>query len=79
MPKFKLVFSEEKTQVRCIEVEVEVDAEDPTQAAQALVALYEKGKYDTELEEAVNDSVECRNEVAYHNDKGEYVVLLPWK
>jgi hypothetical protein len=76
MPKFKLVFGEEKSTVRSIEVEIE--AETIMQAAEAAVQAYEAGKYDTPLEEADGETNECRNEVAYHNDAGEYVVLLPW-
>ena len=76
MVTFKLVFSEERTQVRRIEVEVE--AETIEQAAEAAVKASEQSKYDTALEEAEPDTTECRDEVAYYNDKGEYVILLPW-
>lgn len=76
MRKLKLVFSEEKSQVRRIEVEIEL--EDYSEAAQAATKAYEDSKYDTRLEEAEPDTTECRTEVAYYNDKGEYVVLLPW-
>jgi hypothetical protein len=76
MPKFKLVFCEERTQVRRITVEIE--AEDACAAAEAAIKAYENSKYDVALEEAEADTSECRNEVAYHNEEGEYVVLLPW-
>jgi hypothetical protein len=76
MPKFKLVFGEERTEVRFLEIEIE--AEDRAQAAEAVVKAYQDGKYDTQLEEAVADTCECRNEVAYSTEEHEYVVLLPW-
>jgi hypothetical protein len=47
MRKLKLVFSEEKSQVRRIEVEIEL--EDYSEAAQAATKAYEDSKYDTRL------------------------------
>jgi len=76
MRKLKLVFSEEKSQVRRIEIEIEL--EDYSEAAQAAIKAYQDSKYDTQLEEAEADTTEYRTEVAYYNEAGEYVVLLPW-
>jgi len=76
MPKFKLVFSEDCTRIRRIEVEVE--AADHEQAAQAALKAYQDGQYDVLLEEAEEETEGSRNEVAYHNEAGEYVILLPW-
>jgi hypothetical protein len=76
MPTFQLVYGEEQTTVRYIEIEVE--AETIMQAAERAVKAAEEGKYDAQLEQSSKETKETRNEVAYHNAKGEYMVLLPW-
>ena len=76
MATVKLIFSEERSQVRRIEVEAEGDTSE--QAAEAAMKAYEEGKYDTRLEEAEPDTTQCRTEVACYNEANEYVVLLPW-
>ncbi len=81
MPKVKLVFSEERTRVRAIEVEVPEGGLNSTavmRAAEIAVKAYQEGKYDALLEAATEETESCRNEVARHNEQGEYQVLLPW-
>lgn len=68
MPTFKLTFTETKSVAYSIEVEIE--AETPAAAAELAEAAYEKGEYDTRLEEASGDTQKCETFIEYHAPDG---------
>jgi hypothetical protein len=72
--RFKLVFTELKTLENVIEVEVE--AATVEEAAERAIDEYERGCYDTQLEEAIPDTSSCETRVGYHDADGIFVNVI---
>jgi hypothetical protein len=75
--KFTLLLSEERSQVRVVNVEIE--AADEMAAAEAALAAYSAGRYDTALEEAEPETTSTRSSIGRYDEEGVvYTDLLPW-
>jgi hypothetical protein len=71
---FKLFFTEKKTQDTTIQVDVEAaTAED---AAEAAIAAYELGRYDTRLEEEPAETSSCETRVGWRRPDGVFIYII---